>query len=106
MKFKVWLETEMNPNEYEIHYSFLNNIHKVTVTDKEGNKVGQANFIDKGENIKIQPGSILWVEPLHRRKGIATAIYKYIENKTGKLLISGNLTPAGKTFWSKYRPQS
>jgi GNAT superfamily N-acetyltransferase len=105
MRFKLWLES--GDVGYEINYNFRNGVHIVTAVDDMGNEIGKVRFVEVGDNLKCQPGSILYVDPNYRRKGIATAMYKYIEDKTGKLVVmGGNLTGAGRMFWNKYRPES
>jgi predicted GNAT family acetyltransferase len=69
----------------------------------ENNEIVTSYFIEKDNNIKVQPGSHVSVHPNHRRKGIATAMFKYIEKLLGKNTIPGILTPAGKMFWLDYQ---
>lgn len=46
-----------------------------------------------------------WVEPDFRRKGIATALYRAIENSTGRLLKPDrSLSDDAIAFWRSYRP--
>lgn len=53
------------------------------------------------DNQKINFGSNLRVDPRFRRQGIATTMYKYIENELGLVLSPEPIQePDGKAFWS------
>ena len=81
----------------------MKDTHIVEAIDKDGNVIGRGRFVDKGENIKYEPGGILYVEPDFRRKGVATAIFRKIEAETGKKLLPGRVTTGeGKAFQDTY----
>lgn len=74
-------------------------ITKVTVTSKDGEQVAAANFVHQGNN--IVPGYVV-VDDDHQRRGIASAMYKYVEQQTGKKIVrSTNQTPEGAALWDQ-----
>lgn len=71
----------------------------IQAIDGEGNVIGNAYFVEQGNNIIISAGSILWVEPQWRRKGVARKMYEKAMEITGKqILPRHNLTPLGRAF--------
>jgi hypothetical protein len=71
--------------------------HEVVAHDKEGNLVGWARI--KTGRIKSQAFDT-YVNKDHRRKGLASAMYRYHENKTGtKMHPSKDRTDDGKALW-------
>jgi GNAT superfamily N-acetyltransferase len=97
--FQTGETSDLLPEGYSIKHELKNGKHIVSVFDSSGNRVGTGRFVEKGDNIKYEPGGILYVEPEHRRRGIASAIYAKAEEKTGKkLLPSANLTGQGAAF--------
>lgn len=77
--------------------------HNIHTYDSSGNKVASAQFVDKEDHLKVAPGSTVYVEPQHRRKGIATSIYNHIQSLTGKKVKKSTiLTPDGSAFENHY----
>lgn len=89
------------PDGYAFDYENRNGKHIVTARDSSGNVVGRGRFVEKGGNLKYEPGGVLFVEPAHRRKGIASAIYAEAERVTGKTIAPSPIqTGDGAAFSS------
>ena len=68
---------------------------KVTAHNKEGHLVGEANI-----HTKDMYSTETWVQPNHRRKGVATAMYQHAEKVTGKKMSpSTQQSPKGERLW-------
>jgi ADP-ribose pyrophosphatase YjhB (NUDIX family)/GNAT superfamily N-acetyltransferase len=76
--------------------------HRIVATDKEGNRVGSLPFFEhKNGVLKVSPGSMVFVDDAHRRKGLASAMYTYAEQKLGKKFQRGLTTPFGSKLWGQ-----
>lgn len=70
---------------------------EVTVKNSNGMLVGSTDFSQVGNDIESQGVD---VSAFHRRKGIATAIYRYAQEVSGqKIVPSESQTSMGKSFW-------
>ena len=72
--------------------------------------VGRA-YLDKvGDDMLRAPvvrDATLYIDPLHRRRGVATALYDAAERSTGRRCIpSRTLTGNGTAFWKDYRARA
>jgi 8-oxo-dGTP pyrophosphatase MutT (NUDIX family)/GNAT superfamily N-acetyltransferase len=91
------------------HKKDKHGFHNVYAYDKNGKQVGIAKFsyyLEPDQNntsleIKGLKGWELQVDPEHRRKGLATAMYKLAEEKSGLKIKPGVLTDMGEIFWSQ-----
>lgn len=100
--FKKGLQGDWQKEGYKIYHEYdaTNNRHLVSTYSKDGDKVGSLQFREKEDgSLKTAPGSMVWVDQAHRRKGIASAMYSLGEEKTGKKFVSGMLTPHGAKLW-------
>lgn len=87
--------------EYVIKYTPENRTFSISVPGKE-------DLLDRGVTAggatlkrNMQSISSVGVNPEFRRRGLATALYNYIENQLGyKLAPNWALTPEGETFWA------
>lgn len=78
---------------------------KLSVHGPQGEYVGGALFNHKGGNL-VPEG--VQVDPAHRRKGLASAMYAHAQKLTGKTVIpSHDQTPMGQALWAgnKNKPQ-
>lgn len=101
-------EGDLDKKGYDIqHWVDKDGFHNVTAT-KDGQTVGYASFtydyIPNELGTGLVPGDLkgwdLYVHPDHRRKGLASAMYNLAEQKSGKKIIQGGVTPDGHKFWS------
>ena len=94
---------------YLEHYKDKDGNHSVTAYDNNLMSVGRADFVHslipnkEDTHLESHPTKMkAWdvhVDPNHRRKGIATAMYRYAEEKSGKQIEPGDfVTPEGKEF--------
>ena len=84
---------------YTLHHTHMpNNMHWIEAKDKHGNHVGAAELHPFENEGRLHPGQV-YVEEPHQRKGIASAMYKLAENKTGlRVTPSHKQTESGKVF--------
>jgi hypothetical protein len=76
--------------------------HRINAYDKQGNRVGSLPFHEHQDgSLRVSPGAMVFVNDADRRKGVASAMYSFAENKLGKKFKKGNTTPAGSTLWSQ-----
>lgn len=79
----------------------------IEAKDNQGDTIGKGRFIEKDNELRYEPGGILYVEPQYRRSGIATSIFKKAEEITGKKVKRGAVTtPEGKSFLDAYYEKS
>ena len=88
--------SELAPGYTVKHKIGVNKEHHFTI-HKDGEEVGEARLSHTGTHVVD-----LGVHKDHRRKGLATALYKHIEKHIGhKLKPSPTYqTDAGKAFWA------
>jgi GNAT superfamily N-acetyltransferase len=77
----------------------------------DGVRVGRAHFVHGGSGFDLWTTPISWeatgdpgveVEPAHRRRGIATAMYRFAHRfLPGGIRPSGDLTDDGRAYWAK-----
>lgn len=89
-------DAELLPGYVVKHKLGVNNEHHYTI-HKDGKEVGEARLSHTGKYVVD-----LSVDKNHRRKGLATALYKHIENHLGYNLTPSptHQTPDGKAFWA------
>lgn len=85
--------------------------HNVTAYDKHSNPVGYASFSghyipnEHNTGLTSDPAHMTgWnveIHPAHQRKGLASAMYRLAEEKSGKKILQGGTTPEGSAFWSQ-----
>jgi|GEM_PF-6145128 len=83
--------------------------HDITAYDSKSNPVGYAKFSFEYAPDELETGLVatdlkgwdVYVHPDHQRKGLASAMYKLAEEKTGKKITQGLTTPEGSAFWSQ-----
>jgi len=94
----------MSNNEaWKITNRKLGDKYIIEAVDSHGDVVGRGRFVDKGDKVVYESGGILYVEPKYRRKGVASAILKKIEETTGKEFVeSYTKTPVGGLFLEAY----
>jgi hypothetical protein len=91
---------------YEIRYSYQPDAFRLDFQLLHGGQaVGQAVFTVMPSQQVVQ-AELADVQPEHRRRGLASAIYVCAEKITGCTLIPGaNQTEDGKAFWDRlHRP--
>lgn len=67
--------------------------------DRNGKRIGHAEILHRD---KAGFSAETFVEPEHRRKGIASAMYRHFETETGKKLVPALYrTPSGKALWDQ-----
>ena len=96
-----WYKKAGNLKMWDIIYlQGVDDTHIVNAVDSLGNIIGGGRFINKNEEIRIQPGGMIWVNTNFQRQGVATAILRKIEEVTGKKLSRPiNMTgPGSKLF--------
>jgi hypothetical protein len=76
-------------------------VNRIVAYDREGNKVGALPFFEKNGALKVSPGSMVYVESAHQRKGIASGMYEMAESIFGKPFKHGTLTGAGQKLWEQ-----
>lgn len=64
--------------------------------------VGWVNFENIDDNLEALD---LHIDPKHRRKGIATAMYKFAKELGNSISPSSKQTAMGKLFWNKDHSQ-
>lgn len=70
----------------------------VVAHDSNGEAVGSADLLHTGDSLTANN---VEVEPKHRRKGIASAMYSYAEKLTGKRIRPHNIQSSlGRALWS------
>jgi hypothetical protein len=78
--------------------AFKSDQFRIEAKTKGGVKAGWVNF----ENIDNSLEALdLHVEPKHRRKGIATEMYKFARELGNDIRPSSKQTGMGKQFWTK-----
>lgn len=71
----------------------------VVCLDKNGEEIGHAEIFFYGPE-RLMMCSDVWVDELHRRKGIATAMYFFAESLTGHKMHPYPVQyEDGKKFW-------
>jgi GNAT superfamily N-acetyltransferase len=80
--------------------------HRVTAHDPKGNRVGDYYFSEwpeASEHKGLLHVTFSGTDPDHQRKGLASAAYSVIEQKTGKKVHSsvGNRSADAKKLWSQ-----
>jgi GNAT superfamily N-acetyltransferase len=80
--------------------------HRVTAHDSQGNRVGDYYFSEwpeASEHKGLLHVTFSGTDPDHQRKGLASAAYSMIEQKTGKKVhsFSGNRSADAKALWSQ-----
>ena len=83
-------EHEVSPNEY---------VPAVIARDKKGHQVAHLAYEPMNVN-SLYPRHVN-VDQEHQRKGIASAMYSFAENKHGKKFESGNRTDQSKALWDQ-----
>lgn len=71
---------------------------RIEVKTKKGTMVGWVNFENIDNNLEALD---LWVDPKHRRKGIASEMYKFARELGNDIKPSSKQTGMGKIFWTK-----
>ena len=71
---------------------------RIVAKTEKGTEVGWVNFEVKNEKLEALDLSI---QPAHRRKGIATEMYKFARELGNDIAPSSLQTGMGKQFWSK-----
>lgn len=80
--------------------------HRVTAHDSQGNRVGDYHFSEwpeASEHKGLLHVTFSRTDPDHQRKGLASAAYSMIEQRTGKKVHSspGNRSADAKKLWSQ-----
>lgn len=81
------------PNKYKSEQ------FRITAKTAKGAECGWVNFEKKGDKLEALDLSI---QPAHRRKGIATEMYKFARELGNDIAPSSLQTGMGKQFWSKH----
>lgn len=71
---------------------------RIEVRTAKNVRVGWVNFENIDDNLEALD---LVVEPKHRRKGIATEMYKFAKELGNTIKPSSKQTGMGKAFWTK-----
>jgi GNAT superfamily N-acetyltransferase len=71
---------------------------RIVARTKQGSECGWVNFENKDGKLEALDLSI---QPAHRRKGIATEMYKFARELGNDITPSRLQTGMGKLFWSK-----
>jgi GNAT superfamily N-acetyltransferase len=91
--------TANNNKKYEVRHTPPDNYvsyHKYSIHDEKGHQIGHADVKPAKKRIMS-----VHIDSEHRRKGLASALYKHIEKKHNiKLEPNPTLTDDGEKFWS------
>lgn len=71
---------------------------RIEVTDRGGKLVGWVNFEKVNDKLEALD---LYVNAKHRRRGIATEMYRFARELGNDITPSSKQTGMGKIFWSK-----
>lgn len=97
----TWKQTKDDlekSGDIEFHHKDNNGTHSVTASIN-GRIVGHYKF-DDSDGFLMSEGAV--THPDFRKMGIASAAYRFLEQKTGKQITpAGQLTGDGKKFWSQ-----
>src|ERR1700687_1197652 len=97
------LQGDWQKEGYTLHHAQApNGIHHVEAKDKHGNHAGAAQlhpvYDAASKTNHLHPGQV-YTEDAHQRKGIASAMYRLAENKSGmKIHPSHQQTEMGRKF--------
>lgn len=91
------------------HHQDKDGYHNVSAYDNKNNLIGFAQFTYDYTPDEDGPGLVAgdlkgWdvkVHPNHQRKGLASAMYELVEEKSGKKIIPGGTTDEGSNFWNQ-----
>src|SRR6185503_14379671 len=75
---------------------------RIEVQLPKGTVVGWVNFEPKEDSLEALD---LVVDKKHRRKGLATELYKFARDLENTIKPSGKQTALGKAFWTKDHTQ-
>lgn len=76
--------------------------HQIHAYSPKGEKIGEARIKEESSHLVHHPEHELYINPSHRRKGLATAMYNLIENKTGKKIKpSEQQSLSAKALWNQ-----
>ena len=90
------------PGRFLLHQKFNEPSEQFTIKTFVGkNQVSWVNFEIKDDHIEALD---LHVDDKHRRRGIATAMYKFAKELGNDILPSSKQTALGKTFWATKSP--
>jgi ribosomal protein S18 acetylase RimI-like enzyme len=70
---------------------------RIEARTKKGELVGWVNFEEKNDKLEALD---LHVDPKHRRKGLATEMYKFAKELGNDINPSDKQTALGKLFWA------
>ena len=83
---------------YSTKPSFKSNQFRIEAKTKKGSLIGWVNFEIKSDKLEALD---LHVDPVHRRKGIATEMYIFAKDLGNDIAPSSKQTGMGKLFWTK-----
>ena len=90
------------PGRFLLHQKFNEPSDQFTISVfYRGHKVGWVNFEIVDDNLEALD---LYVEPRHRRRGLATAMYKFAVELGNDVKPSGKQTALGRAFWATKDP--
>lgn len=75
--------------------------HIIRAFDKDGNAVGRLAFTEYPDHVKNSAGNIVYVNGPHQRKGLASAMYRLGEDRTGKKFRRSFVTGEGAALWNQ-----
>lgn len=82
--------------------TLVSNQFRIEARTPKNVRVGWVNFENIDDNLEALD---LVVEPKHRRKGIATEMYKFARELGNTIKPSSKQTGMGKVFWNKDHSQ-
>lgn len=77
---------------------FKSNQFRIVAKSPKGGEIGWVNFEKQGDHLEALDLSI---QPEHRRKGIATEMYRFARSLGNDIQPSKLQTASGKLFWNK-----
>jgi len=89
---------EATPGRFLLHQKFNEPSEQFTISAfYKGTKIGWVNFEIIDDHLEALD---LFVEPKHRRKGLASAMYKFAVELGNDVKPSSKQTALGKGFWA------
>jgi len=124
MRAKEFLNDEYNKNVFKRGFEIKSDFGKYTLVASPGrfllhqkltepseqftihvfyknNKIGWVNFEIVEDHLEALD---LYIDPKHRRKGLATAMYKFAKSLGNDIMPSSKQTALGKAFWAAKDP--